>query len=140
MLKSVLQRHMERAGKSLAKLRGANLAPDELAVAAWPVAVGERLALRTNAVRLVRTRLVIEVEDAVWQKQLFQLREQILPKILAVVGPGIVEELEFRVVPRPPRRPPQLAVAASAVDEEAESIRDPIFRTLYKQSRRKAVS
>jgi hypothetical protein len=131
---------MERAGRSIAKLRGANLAPDELAVAAWPAAVGERLAARTNAVTLVRTRLVIEVEDAVWQKQLFQLREQILPKIRAVIGPGIVEELEFRIVPRVPRRPPQMAATAATADAEADSIRDPIFRTLYKQARKKAVS
>jgi predicted nucleic acid-binding Zn ribbon protein len=133
---------MERAGKSIAtiaKLRGASLAPDQLAVAAWPAAVGERLASRTNAVTLVRTRLVIEVEDAVWQKQLHQMREQILPRIVAVIGPGIVEELEFRIAPRVPRRPPQMAASASA-DEEADSIRDPIFRTLYKQGRKKAVS
>jgi hypothetical protein len=131
---------MERAGRSIAKLRGSNLAPDQLAVAAWPAAVGERLASRTNALTLVRTRLVIEVEDAVWQKQLFQLREQILPKIRAVIGPGIVEELEFRVAPRVPRRPPQIATTTTAADAEAESIRDPIFRTLYKQARKKAIS
>ncbi len=130
---------MERIGRSIAKLRSSNLAPDQLAVAAWPAAVGERLASRTNALTLVRTRLVIEVEDAVWQKQLFQLREQILPKIRAVIGPGIVEELEFRVSPRVPRRPPQMAAAISA-DAEADDIRDPIFRTLYKQARKKAVS
>jgi predicted nucleic acid-binding Zn ribbon protein len=130
---------MERAGKSIAKLRGANLAPDQLAVAAWSAAVGERLAARTNAVTLVRTRLVIEVEDAVWQKQLFQLRAQILPKIRAVIGPDIVEELEFRVVPRVQRRPPQMAATASA-DAEADAIRDPVFRTLYKQARKKAIS
>jgi hypothetical protein len=56
-----------------------------------------------------------------------------------VVGPGIVEELEFRVAPRVERRPPQLAATASA-DAEADAIRDPIFRTLYKQARKKAVS
>jgi predicted nucleic acid-binding Zn ribbon protein len=139
MLESIFSHHMERAGRSIAKLRSQNLAPDQLAVAAWPAAVGERLAAKTNAVMLVRTRLVIEVEDAVWQKQLFQLREQILPKLRAVIGPGIVEELEFRVVPRVPRRPPQMAAAVSA-DAEADGIRDPIFRTLYKQARKKAIS
>ena len=135
---------MERAGKSIARLRGSNLAPDQLAVAAWPAAVGERLAARTNAVTLVRTRLVVEVEDAVWQKQLFQLSSQILPRIRAVIGPGIVDELEFRVSPRVPRRPMRMATTSSAsagaADPEADSIRDPIFRTLYKQARKKAIS
>jgi hypothetical protein len=56
-----------------------------------------------------------------------------------VIGPGIVEELEFRVAPRVARRPPQMAVSAAA-DEEADGIRDPVFRTLYKQARKKAIS
>ena len=131
---------MERAGRSIAKLRSANLAPDQLAVAAWAAAVGERLAARTNALMLVRSRLVIEVEDAVWQKQLFQLSAQILPKIRAIIGADIVDELEFRVSPRIPRRPPQMAAASAAADAEADGIRDPVMRTLYKQARKKAIS
>ena len=131
---------MERAGKSIAKLRGAGLAPDQLAVAAWPAAVGERLAARTNALTLVRSRLVVEVEDAVWQKQLFQLSSQILPRIAKVLGAGIVEELEFRIAPRIPRRPPQMAPAPAVADAEAEGIRDPVMRTIYKRSRKKAIS
>jgi len=130
---------MERAGKTLAKMRGDRLSPDELAVAAWSTAVGRRLADRTNAVKLVRTRLVVEVEDAVWQSQLYQMRDQILPRVTAVIGPGIVDELEFRVVPRTQRRPPQMAAVSRSADE-ADDIRDPVFRALYRQARRKAVS
>jgi len=131
---------MERAARAIAKIRGDQLSPDELAVAAWSAAVGRRLADRTNAVKLVRSRLVIEVEDAVWQSQLYQMRDQILPRVTAVIGPGIVDELEFRVAPRIQRRPPRIAAASSSSGDEAESIRDPVFRALYKQARRKAVS
>ena len=131
---------MERAGKTLTKIRGDSLSPDELAVAAWSTAVGRRLADRTNAVKLVRTRLVVEVEDAVWQSQLYQMRDQILPRVAAVIGPGIVDELEFRVAPRTPRRPPQMAAVSRSTGDEADEIRDPVFRALYKQARRKAVS
>jgi predicted nucleic acid-binding Zn ribbon protein len=131
---------MERAGKAIAKIRGDRLSPDELAVAAWSTAVGKRLADRTNAVKLVRTRLVVEVEDAVWQSQLYQMRDQILPRVTAVIGPGIVDELEFRVAPRTPRRPPQMAEVSRSTNDEADDIRDPVFRALYKQARRKAVS
>jgi len=131
---------MERAGKAIAKIRGDRLSPDELAVAAWSAAVGRRLADRTNAVKLVRTRLVVEVEDGVWQSQLHQMRDQILPRVVAVIGPGIVDELEFRVAPRTPRRPPQTAAVSHAAGDEADGIRDPVFRALYRQARRKAVS
>ena len=131
---------MERAGKAIARIRGDRLSPDELAVAAWSAAVGRRLADRTNAVKLVRTRLVVEVEDAVWQSQLYQMRDQILPRVTAVIGPGIVDELEFRVAPRAPRRPPQMTAVSRTTGDEADGIRDPVFRTLYRQARRKAVS
>ena len=89
---------------------------------------------------MVRSRLVVEVEDAVWQRQLFQLSSQILPRIAKVLGAGIVEELEFRIAPRIPRRPPQMAAAPAAVDAEAEGIRDPVMRAIYKRSRKKAIS
>ena len=50
---------------------------------------------------LVRNRLVVEVEDAVWQRQLWTLRGQILQRMEQVLGRKIVEEIEFRIaVPR----------------------------------------
>ena len=64
---------MERAGRVLGKLKLAkqSVSDEELARSAWPAAVGKKIALRTQAVTLVRTRLVVEVEDAVWQRQLW---------------------------------------------------------------------
>lgn len=127
---------MERAGKSLSKL---NISIDELACAAWPAAVGKRLALRTKAKSLVRGSLIVEVEDAVWQKQLFHLRIPILEKLTAVVGAGIIRDVEFRVAP--PRRPPQPAQRLNELNpvaDEADGIEDPGMRIVYKQSRRKA--
>src|SRR5208282_5152460 len=95
-------------------LRGMNLpgdtiTPDEIAMAAWPVAVGKTVASHARAVKLVRTRLVVEVEDLVWQRQLFTLSRQILRTLSKHLGAGMVEDLEFRVVPR--RRAPQRATA-----------------------------
>src|SRR6266853_296344 len=64
MLKSSLQASMERAGKSLAKLKlSGRIADEDLARAAWPAAVGKRLATHATATALVRGRLVVEVED-----------------------------------------------------------------------------
>lgn len=131
---------MERAGKALAKLKfSAAITPDELALAAWPAAVGERIASHAAPKALVRGCLVVEAEDGIWQKQLFQLRFAILAKITDLIGTGTVTDLEFRIARSTPRRPPQAARTHSenAPGDEAESIKDPVLRIVYKQSRKK---
>lgn len=131
---------MERAGKALAKLKlSAAITPDELALAAWPAAVGERIAAHAVAKALVRGCLLVEAEDGMWQKQLFQLRFAILAKITELLGSGTVTDLEFRIARDVPRRPPQPARThgENAPDDEADSIQDPVLRVVYKQSRRK---
>ena len=125
---------MERAGRSLSKLKlSESLAPGELACAAWPAAVGQRLATRTRASAFVRGKLIVEVEDAIWQKQLFHLRGQILHKLHDVLGNASITDLEFRIVP--PRRPPQ---TATRLNDEADGIADAGMRMVYKQARKKA--
>jgi len=134
---------MERASKVI---RGLTLPCDaisaeELACAAWPEAVGKKIAVHTRAVRMVRTRLVVEVEDKTWQRQLMTLSAFILFNLRKHLGSGAVEDLEFRVTPR--RREPQRAVAAfraSLQADEADAIADPVLRGLYKASRKKALA
>lgn len=121
-------------------LPGDTITPDEIAMAAWPVAVGKTIAAHARAVKLVRTRLVVEVEDLIWQRQLFTLSRQILRTLAKHLGAGMVEDLEFRVVPR--RRAPQRAMAnipAQALDE-ADAIEDPVLRGIYRASRAKALA
>ena len=130
---------MERAGKSLAKLKLSDaISADDLARAAWPAAVGKRIALHATAKSLVRGSLIVEVEDAVWQKQLFYLRFQILKKLTEVLGAGVITDVEFRIAT--PRRPPQAAQSLGAPSQldEAEGISDPGMRLVYKQARKKA--
>lgn len=132
---------MERAGRVLAKLKLSShgVTGEQLAVAAWPAAVGKTIAARCVAARLVRSRLVVEVPDATWQRQLWTMRGQVLGRIEAVLGSRIVEELEFRVVP--PRRQPARAESAQQPSlDEADSIRDPLMRNLYKEARKKATA
>jgi predicted nucleic acid-binding Zn ribbon protein len=110
---------------------------EEVACAAWPNAVGKKVATHTRAVRMVRTRLVVEVEDQVWQRQLFALTRQILVNLEKNLGPGMVDDLEFRIVPR--RREPQRAAQAMPVSQdEAENIADPVLRSIYRAARMKA--
>jgi hypothetical protein len=86
---------------------------------------------------MVRTRLIVEVEDIVWQRQLFALTRQILGNLEKNLGAGMVDDLEFRVVPR--RRGPQRAAEVMPVSQdEAANIADPVLRSIYRAARLKA--
>jgi hypothetical protein len=128
---------MERASSLVRKLSGGMITGEQLALAAWPDAVGRKIALHTHAAKLVRTRLVVEVEDAVWQRQLFSLSKHIVSNLSRALGPGLVDDIEFRIVPR--RREPALARASvPTMVDDADSIADPVLRGIYKLSRKKA--
>jgi len=129
---------MERASKLIRSLRlpGETITPEEIACSAWAHAVGPKVAAHTRAVRMVRTRLIVQVEDRTWQRQLFTLTGQILRNLERALGAGIVEDLEFRIVPR--RIEPQRAVQAVPATDEAQDIADPVLRGIYKASRQKA--
>jgi hypothetical protein len=128
---------MERAGRVLAKLRTGPLTEEQLACAAWPVAVGKRIANRTTAVALIRNRLVVHVEDATWQRQLWTLRGQILRGMETAIGCALVCELEFRIA-LPKMQPARAEATFTPAIDEADGIRDPVFRNIYKAARRKA--
>src|SRR5690348_11013882 len=128
---------MERASKVIGNLGipAEALSREAVACAAWAGAVGRRIASHTRAARMVRTHLIVEVEDAIWQRQLFALGEQVRRKIDENIGPGIVEEIEFRIVP--PRLGPRRAQHSAAQADEAEAIADPVLRNIYKASRKR---
>ena len=133
------QAHMERASRLIGsvKLPGGTYCAEELARAAWATAVGKKIAAHAHAARMVRSSLIVEVEDDVWRLQLYGLRAQILSNLAKHIGQGHVEELEFRVVPL--RRGPQRAASATGgVEDEAERIADPGLRRLYRIDRTKA--
>jgi predicted nucleic acid-binding Zn ribbon protein len=112
--------------------------PDRVVCAVWARAVGKKIAQHTRAAKMVRTSLIVEVEDDLWQRNLFQMKSQILRNVIREVGPDVVSDIQFRVVPA--RRPAERETAAS-VDQfrlhadEADSISDPGLRRLYKASR-----
>ncbi|HUA18703.1 MAG TPA: DUF721 domain-containing protein [Bryobacteraceae bacterium] len=115
---------------------------EELARAAWPAAVGERIAAHAAPRSLVRGSLIVDVADAVWQKQLFHLRGQVLARLKQVLGDGIITDVEFRIAAS--RRPPQVAQSLNATAppvesmDEADRIQDPVLRIVYKRARKKA--
>ena len=133
---------MERAARLIQKNKRSReiLSAEEMARAVWPAAVGKAIAAHTSGVRLVRTTLVVDVEDAIWRRQLHGLTRQILDRIRKITGDDSIQDLEFRMAV--PRRQPQRAESprsdAGDSEHEEERIEDPVLRKLYRMSRKKA--
>jgi len=129
---------MDQASRIIARWSGASdvITPERIALTAWKKAVGKRLAERTRAMKLVRDRLIVEVEDEVWRKNLWSLRYQILKNLEKAIGTGIVADVEFRVMPQ--RREPQReTLPAFRTPDESMEIADPGLRRIYRSARRR---
>ncbi len=134
---------MERASRVLGKLRfpGESVSSEELARAAWRVAVGKIVASHTLSCRIVAGRLVVEVEDALWMRQLSGMSLQIRDCVNRVLGRDLVKEIEFCV--GTPRREAQRARQSTpepALPDEADHISDPVMRRIYRGARKKAMA
>jgi hypothetical protein len=134
---------MQQASRFIAGLSHLRASCDagDIACAAWKGAVGKNIAVHSRASKLVRDKLVVEVEDWLWQRNLMGLSRQILKNLEQAVGPGIVGDLEFRIIP--PRRGPMLAEAsmpAFALTDEADGIADPGLRRIYRRRRNKEIA
>ncbi len=131
---------MDQASRILAQWTGVSsvIGHERIACGAWKKAVGKKIAQRTRALKLVRTTLVVEVEDEVWRKNLWSLRYQILRNLEKAVGTEIVSDIELRVMPPRfgPQREERVELVEAALDE-AESILDPGLRRIYKAARRR---
>ena len=109
---------------------------ERLVVGSWKKAVGKRLADRARALKLVRGRLVVGVDDEIWQRNLRGMRFQIIKNLEAAVGPGMVTEIEFRVLPK--RMEPQRAgLEVLRAPDESDGIADSGLRRIYRNSRRR---
>jgi len=130
---------MERASRLFGKMDfpGESVSSQEVVCAAWSATVGKRIARHARAERLVRTKLIVGVDDVVWQRQLFSMSRMILSKLADIVGAGLVDDVEFRV--SPPRRGPQRAERSSPSTslDEADRIEDPGMRRIYITSRKR---
>lgn len=132
---------MERAARLIKNKKFSEkiFTDEDLARAVWPSTVGKAISAHTVRVKLVRNSLVVEVEDAIWQKQLYHLRGQILDRLRRVTGSDSIQEIEFRVAI--PRRQPQRAESReAAIPDEADSIQDVVLKKVYRLSRKKATA
>ncbi len=110
---------------------------EEVARAAWKGAVGKKIAAHARALKLVRTHLIVEVDDAGWKFQLFSMSKMIVTQLEKRLGVGVVSDIEFRVAA--PKREPQRARSAepNGVPDDANGIEDPVLRRIYKAARRR---
>lgn len=107
--------------------------------AAWPGAVGEELARRTEVVAFDHGMLRIKVPDMRWQRTLVRMRGFILERLRRVAGRAAPRGLSFVTGELPPREAlveatPLVASAAPApaiVAKAAEAIPDPEIRERF---------
>ncbi len=133
---------MERAARVLRKTKQSKsiLDDNQALQAVWPVAVGKAIARHVTRLHLVRSHLVVEVEDMIWQRQLRTLEYQILDRLRRLLPDVEISGMEFRL--GVPRREAQKAESLTGTEtgtvDEAEAIKDPILKKVYQISRRKA--
>jgi hypothetical protein len=99
------------------------------------MAVGPTVAAHSTVVALLHGRLVVEVDDSVWQSQLTTLGAQVLERLHKLLGREVANVIEFTLAARriSPGRA-QTPVRGSASDD---GIADPILGRLYRASRKK---
>jgi len=131
---------MDPVSRIIAKSAGVSdiISQERIVCGAWNRAVGKNMAAHTRAAKLVRTTLVVEVEDELWKKNLWGLRYQIVNSLAKAIGAGIVTDIELRIMPT--RFGPQRAERVERMDvpaDEADAIADPGLRRIYKAARRR---
>jgi predicted nucleic acid-binding Zn ribbon protein len=67
--------------------------------AAWKHAVGDALSIHAVPLRLEEQTLIVAVADNIWQKQLEQIRPQLLFRLNSVLGHSLVKSIDLRVEP-----------------------------------------
>lgn len=77
--------------------------------AAWKHAVGEALSIHAVPLKLENQTLIVAVADNIWQRQLEQIRPQLLFRLNTVLGHSLVKLIELRIDPQalPKTRMPQ---------------------------------
>lgn len=110
----------------------------------WRVAVGNAIARHTVSLKVVRSTLIVEVEDALWQKQLFPLSGQIVSRVQKLLGHSGIHDVEFRIAVMKRQmqreeslRPPLLA---ASMEDEADQILDPVLKKVYRNLRKRAIA
>ncbi len=116
---------------------------DEIIRCAWEHLAGRLLAGRTRPLRVFQNRLIVEVPDSSWPRQMRRYESLLIERIGRLLGEKVVTGLEWHVNPAlaaplaapdqaaeviPPRIPPQ---TDASLEGAAKKIRDPELRQLF---------
>jgi hypothetical protein len=95
---------MDNLIKTLPAILRASAASEDVVeaacLAAWKQVVGEGLVNHAVAVEVHHKKLVVVVEDRMWQRQLEQMRAQLLFRLNSLLGQPLVKAIELRVDPK----------------------------------------
>ena len=70
------------------------------AIVAWKHAAGDGLKEHAVPLKLENRTLTIAVADAIWQKQLYSMRGQLLFRVNSILGKPLVSALDFVIDPK----------------------------------------
>ena len=70
------------------------------AIVAWKHAAGDGLKEHAVPLKLENRTLTIAVADAIWQKQLYSMRGQLLFRVNSILGKPLVSVLDFVIDPK----------------------------------------
>jgi len=112
----------------------------------WEEAVGSRVAAHSRPVYVRNGRLTLVVDSPAWSQQLSLLRPDLLRKIAAVIGEGVITDIYLTsgtVEPPSPGDEAQSPVVppaepdpdvAAAIDREASLIKDEALRESFRST------
>ena len=110
----------------------------------WERAVGPRIARHSRPAYVRGGRLTIIVDSPAWSQQLSLLRPELLRRISAVAGEGVIEDIFLTsgtVEPPPPAEehqapavPPEDPELLAAIDRESSRIKDDSLRKAFRDT------
>ena len=113
---------------------------EQLALIAWPDLAGEHIRAHTQAEAVRDGVLLVAADTPAWAQELHMRRGELLARLAAQIGPGVIREIHFRSGSlarssraQRPRRPRPADIKLSGrqqrtISEAAAHIEDPDLR------------
>lgn len=116
------------------------IADEDLLLSYWPSTVGPMIACRTRPLGVFGDKLFVEVTDLPCLNELRALRWRVTRQLNEAVGRRVLSDVSFRLGRahrKPPARAARVSGSEAADGDEADEIRDPNLRRIFR-ARRKA--